>query len=175
VTSHVLFSLRVAASPQRAFDVFTSEIGAWWRRTGCSVPRPRSPGQLTFEPGLGGRFTETLANGKVFEIGRITAWEPGSRLAFTWRQATFELDQITHVEVRSEAVGKKTRVTVEHRWDSVPQEHVAGPAGALANCPISDSRLLTAPPTPLRCTLLVAVPRKPIVSKTTADAIQSVL
>jgi uncharacterized protein YndB with AHSA1/START domain len=126
VTSHVLVSLRVAASPQRAFDVFTSEIGAWWRPNTLFRFAPRSPGQLAFERGLGGRFTETLANGKVFEIGRITAWEPGSRLAFTWRQATFEPDQITHVEIRFEAVGNETRVTVEHHgWDSVPQEHVA--------------------------------------------------
>jgi len=126
VTSRVVVSLRVAASPQHAFDVFTSEIGAWWRPNMLFRFTPRSPGQLAFEPGPGGRFTETLANGKVFEIGRITAWEPGSRLAFTWRQATFEPGQITHVEVRFEAVGTQTRVTVEHRgWDSVPQEHVA--------------------------------------------------
>jgi uncharacterized protein YndB with AHSA1/START domain len=126
VTSHVLVSLRVAASPQRAFDVFTSEVGAWWRPDRLFCFTPRSPGQLAFEPGLGGRFTETVANGKVFEIGRITAWEPGSRLAFTWRQATFEPGQITHVEVRFEAAGRETLVTVEHRgWDSVAQEHVA--------------------------------------------------
>ena len=81
---------------------------------------------LAFEPGLGGRFTETLANGKVFEIGRITAWEPGARLAFTWRQATFAPGQVTHVEVRFEPVGDETRVTVEHRgWDSGSAEHVA--------------------------------------------------
>jgi uncharacterized protein YndB with AHSA1/START domain len=126
VTSRVLISLRVAASPQLAFDVFTSEIGAWWRPNTLFRFTPRSPGQLAFEPGLGGRFIETLANGKVFEIGRITAWEPGSRLAFTWRQATFGPDRTTHVEVRFEAVGEETRVTVEHHgWDSVPQEHVA--------------------------------------------------
>jgi uncharacterized protein YndB with AHSA1/START domain len=126
VTSHILISLRVAASPQRAFDVFTSEIGLWWRPNTLFRFTPRSPGRLAFEPGLGGRFTETLANGKMFEIGRVTAWEPGSRLAFTWRQATFGPAQITHVEVRFEAVGKETRVTVEHHgWDSVPQEHVA--------------------------------------------------
>ncbi len=126
VTSRVLVSLRVAATAQRAFDVFTQEIGAWWRPNTLFRFTPRTPGKLAFEPGIGGRFTETLGNGKVFEIGRITAWDPGSRLAFTWRQATFAPGQVTHVEVRFETVGDETRVTVEHRdWDSVPQEHVA--------------------------------------------------
>lgn len=67
-----------------------------------------------------------LPNGKTFEIGRVTTWLPGERLAFSWRQATFAADQVTHVEVRFEAVGDETRVTVEHRgWDAIPQEHVA--------------------------------------------------
>jgi hypothetical protein len=52
---------------------------------------------------LEGNFTETLASGE-FEIDRITAWEAGFRLAFTWRQSTFKPDQITQVEVRFEAV-----------------------------------------------------------------------
>ena len=81
---------------------------------------------LAFEPEVGGRFTETLDNGKVFEIGRITAWEPPLRVAFGWRQAAFTPDQHTEVEVRFEAVGEETRVTVEHRgWDTVPAGHVA--------------------------------------------------
>ncbi|WP_315832279.1 SRPBCC domain-containing protein [Bradyrhizobium prioriisuperbiae] len=126
MTSRVLVSLRVAASPERAFDVFTREISQWWRPNELFRFTPRSPGVIAFELGLGGRFTETLPNGKIFEIGRITAWEPAHRLAFTWRQATFAPGQITDVEVRFEPVGNETRVTVEHRgWGSVPPDHVA--------------------------------------------------
>ena len=87
---------------------------------------PRAPGVLSFEPGEGGRFIETRANGRVFEIGRVRSWSPPDRLVFGWRQATFAPDQDTEVEVRFEAVGDETRVTVEHRgWDSVPVAHVA--------------------------------------------------
>lgn len=126
MTSRVLVSLRVATTPERAFQAFTREIGTWWKPNALFQFTPRSPGVLSFEPELGGRFTETLANGKVFVIGRITAWEPGARIAFTWRQATFAPGQVTHVEVRFEEVGDETRVTVEHQgWDSVPPEHVA--------------------------------------------------
>ncbi|MDO9429907.1 MAG: SRPBCC family protein [Pseudomonadota bacterium] len=122
MTSKVYVALRVKAPRERAFDAFVQEIGAWWRPSGLFQTTPRAPGVLAFEPGEGGRLTETLASGKVFEIGQITAWEPPSRLVFSWRQANFPLDLHTEVEVCFEAVGDgETRVSVEHRgFDQVP-------------------------------------------------------
>ena len=121
-----MVALRVKASPERAFEAFVGEIGQWWRPNGLFQFTPRSPGVIAFEPGADGRLTETLANGKVFEIGRIRHWDPPSRLVFGWRQATFAEGQDTEVEVRFEPVGEETRVTVEHTgWDSVPAAHVA--------------------------------------------------
>lgn len=126
MTSKVYVALRVKATPERAFQVFTADIGAWWRPNALFQTTPRAPGVLAFEPGEGGRLTETLANGKVFEIGQILAWEPPARLVFSWRQATFPPDLLTEVEVRFEAVGEETRVSVEHRgFDQVPADHVA--------------------------------------------------
>ena len=122
MTSKVYVALRVKAAPERAFAAFTQEIGAWWRPNGLFQTTPRAPGVLAFEPGEGGRLTETLANGKVFEIGRILAWEPPTRLVFSWRQANFPPGLATEVEVRFEAVGEETRVSVEHRgFDQVPE------------------------------------------------------
>ncbi len=122
--SAVIVSLRVAASPDVAFDVFTQEIGAWWQPNALFALTPRGDGTLSFEDET--RLVTTRANGKVFEIGRVTAWERGARLAFTWRHATFTADQSTHVTITFEAVGAETRVTVTHRgWDTIPQEHVA--------------------------------------------------
>jgi uncharacterized protein YndB with AHSA1/START domain len=126
MSSRILVALRVPATPARAFQAFTAEIGRWWRPNQLFQFTRRLAGTLAFEPGEGGRFTETAADGEVFEIGRITAWQPGARLAFTWRQASFAPGQVTTVEIRFEAVGSETRVTVEHRgWETVPQEHVA--------------------------------------------------
>jgi hypothetical protein len=126
MTSRIIVSMRVAATPARAFDVFVREIHMWWQPNELFRFTPRPAGVLALEPRLGGRFTETYADGEVFEIGRITAWDQGARLAFSWRQASFEPDQVTHVEVRFELVGAETRVTVEHAgWDTVPQDHVA--------------------------------------------------
>ena len=120
MTSKVYVALRVKASPERAFEVFVGEIGAWWRPSPLFQTTPR-PGRLSFEPGEGGRLIETRAGGKVFEIGRIRVWEPPRRLVFAWRQANFPLDLHTEVEVAFEAVGDETRVSVEHRgFDQVP-------------------------------------------------------
>jgi uncharacterized protein YndB with AHSA1/START domain len=124
--SRLLVALRVRSTPERAFEAFTSEIGLWWRPNILFGFTAGPPGVLSFEPGLGGALVETQPGGDRFEIGRITAWERGRLLAFTWRQASFAPDQLTYVEVRFEPVGQETRVTVEHRgWDSVPQAHRA--------------------------------------------------
>ena len=136
MTSKVYVALRVKAPPERAFAAFVGEIGAWWRPNGLFQTTPRAPGVLAFEPGEGGRLTETLANGKVFEIGRITAWEPPTRLVFSWRQANFPPDLHTEVEVRFEPVGEETRVSVEQRGDD------RVPAGSAARHGFPDQALL---------------------------------
>jgi uncharacterized protein YndB with AHSA1/START domain len=104
MTSKVYVALRVKATPERAFQAFVEEIGAWWRPSTLFQTTPR-PGVLSFEPGEGGRLIETREGGKVFEIGAIRVWEPPLRLVFSWRQANFPLDLHTEVEVGFEAVG----------------------------------------------------------------------
>lgn len=124
--SRVLVALRVEASPERAFDVFTQDIGRWWRPNGLFQFTAQGSGRLAFEPGPEGRLVENLPDGGSFEIGRIHVWERPSRLVFGWRQASFAPDQMTEVHVHFEPVGTETRVTVEHvGWDSIPQEHAA--------------------------------------------------
>lgn len=129
MSSRVVVAMRVPGPPERAFRVFTEEVGLWWRDNPLWRFTPRSPGALAFEPpaeGTPGRFVERLENGKLFEIGEITAWEPGRRLVFGWRQASFGPDQRTEVEVTFESVGDETRITVEHRgWDAIPTANVA--------------------------------------------------
>lgn len=126
MSSSVIVSLRVKATPQQTFDVFTQEIALWWRPNRLFMLTAHGDGQLRFELGDQGRLVTDLPNGATFEIGRINAWVPGERLAFSWRQATFAPDQTTEVEVRFEPVGDETRVTVEHRgWGLIPQAHAA--------------------------------------------------
>ncbi len=125
--SRVLVATRVKASQARAFEVFTREIDLWWQRNGLFDFLPGQYGALSFEPRVGGAFTETFADGRVLEIGRTSVWEPPERFVFSWRPASFSEEQTTEVHVRFEAVGtNETRVTVEHfGWDSIPREHVS--------------------------------------------------
>jgi uncharacterized protein YndB with AHSA1/START domain len=125
--SRVLVALRVPAEPTVAFRAFTEEIGSWWRPNGLFPFSLNRSGTLAFD---GGRLVERYDDGTLFEIGRIRAWEPPRRLAVSWRQAGFEEDQSTHVEVRFDDVGTderpETRVTVEHTgWDGIPQASAA--------------------------------------------------
>jgi uncharacterized protein YndB with AHSA1/START domain len=123
MTSKVYVALRVKATPARAFAVFTQEIGVWWRPNGLFQTTPRAPGSLAFTDGC---LVETLANGKTYEIGKVLAWEPPERLVFSWRQANFPPELHTEVEVRFEAVGEETRVSVEHRgFHQVPAQSAA--------------------------------------------------
>ncbi len=126
MTSKVFLALRVPADPARAFEAFTRDIAAWWQPDPLFRITPQGDGALSFEPGPDGRLVTRLRNGETFEIGRILVWEPGRRLVFVWRQASFLPDQSTEVEVRFEPVGDETRISIEHRaWDTIPRQHAA--------------------------------------------------
>jgi uncharacterized protein YndB with AHSA1/START domain len=124
--SRVLVAMRVNATPARAFAAFTEEIGRWWRPNGL-FQFTRQTGVLSFAtPGPSGRLIETYADGSVFVIGEVRAWEPPHRLVVTWRHESFRPDQLTELHVRFEDTGGQTRVTVEHfGWDGIPAAHAA--------------------------------------------------
>ncbi|MEZ5927301.1 MAG: hypothetical protein R3C55_02320 [Parvularculaceae bacterium] len=67
--SSVLVALRVKASPARAFDVFTQEIGVWWRPDPLFEITPRGDGRLKFEGGEGGRLITGAAERKSLRSG----------------------------------------------------------------------------------------------------------
>ncbi len=126
MTSRVLVAVRVNATPERAFEAFTRDIAQWWKPAGLFSFTREDAGALAFEPGVGGRLTLALQSGGVFEVGKITVWQPPSELTFEWRQQSFAPEQKTEVCVRFEPLGDQTRVTVEHRgWDTIPRHHAA--------------------------------------------------
>ncbi len=79
----VRHSVEVSTSPEKAFEVYTAGINGWWKRgTYYWNDKERALG-LRFEPFVGGRFIEVYdeTTGEGFEIGRVTDWRPGRRLA----------------------------------------------------------------------------------------------
>jgi uncharacterized protein YndB with AHSA1/START domain len=104
--------VHVDATPEEAFRIFTDEIGIWWRR-GTPYWNDAERGlTVRIEPGVGGRFVEVydLESGTGFEVGRVTAWEPGRRFAMTWTQVGWPDGVATDVEVTFEPAGGGTLV-----------------------------------------------------------------
>jgi uncharacterized protein YndB with AHSA1/START domain len=108
------------------------EIDLWWRHGAKFRIAGARPGQLAFEPRLGGRLIETVGE-RIYVVGSIVAWEPPRRLAFEWRGVNFKPHESTLVAVTFTPAGQGTRVRVEHRgWSALPDDHPArhGLAGA---------------------------------------------
>ncbi|HXC74393.1 MAG TPA: SRPBCC family protein [Sphingomicrobium sp.] len=130
-------SIRVNATPDRAFDVFTSGIGRWW-------PKSHKIGQAdldrpVIEPRAGGRWYELDVDGSECELGKVAVWEPPSRLILIWQltpEFRFDPDLITEVEVTFTPDGDGTVVDLEHRdlermgdQAEAMAETVGGPGG----------------------------------------------
>ncbi len=123
-TDRVIATTLVASDPAAAFEAFTAEVDVWWKKGPKYRPSLHGPGVLSFEPGAGGRFLETYRDGSEFVFGRVQVWEPGRRLVFDCVARAFAPDESTQVEVRFEAEGDNTRVTVEQwGWDRFPEGH----------------------------------------------------
>jgi uncharacterized protein YndB with AHSA1/START domain len=110
-------SVRVAASRERAFDVFTAGIGRWWPKTHHIGAADIDT--LVIEPRAGGRWYERGVDGSECEVGKVLVWEPPARLVLCWQltpEWKFDPDLITEVEVQFIAEGENaTRVELEHR------------------------------------------------------------
>ena len=103
-------SIKVERSPETSFRVFCEEMGEWW---------PGGFGKDTkvfIEGRVGGRYYERGPDGTESEIGRVTAYQPPTLVAFTFRAPSW--DFATQVEVRFTPEGAGTRVELEHSgWE----------------------------------------------------------
>ncbi len=111
-----------------AFRLFTDGIGEWWPLKGTSFSYGGERADKIFlEANVGGRFYERFADREEFDVGRVTACEPPTRIVFTWKDPSWKAP--TEVEVRFSAEGNGTRVDLEHRGfeaAGVPAEQAAG-------------------------------------------------
>lgn len=99
-------SIWLARPPETSFKVFCEGIGEWW-------PRGFTEGsKLVLDRQVGGRLFERRPDGTEYEIGRVTAYEPPSIVAFTWRAPSWQTT--TQVEIRFSPEREGTRVDLEH-------------------------------------------------------------
>jgi uncharacterized protein YndB with AHSA1/START domain len=109
----------VAAPIERAFAVFTEEMGSWWPPDHHVLEAELA--EMVFEPREGGQIYDRGVDGSECRWARVLAYEPPTRLVFSWDvslQWKIETDpaKTSEVEVRfaPEDAGR-TRVEIEHR------------------------------------------------------------
>ncbi|KXK58135.1 ATPase [Micromonospora rosaria] len=113
--------LLVAASPERAFAVFTGELADWWVRE-YTWSGPAALVELGIEPHAGGMLYEIGPYGFRSDWGRVLTWDPPRRFVFTWQIGPDRLPVpdpalASEVEVLflPDDDSGGTRVEVEHR------------------------------------------------------------
>jgi uncharacterized protein YndB with AHSA1/START domain len=106
----VRVTIHVAIDPDSAFEVFTDEIDAWYKRGPHNFFDSERCVGIRFEPFVGGRLIEVYDRdtGEGRTMARVDVWEPGKRLVFVDGRDT-------EADVTFEPSDGGTRVTLEHR------------------------------------------------------------
>ena len=109
-------SILVQAAPDRAFTVFTANMGRWWLRSHSINAAPIA--DVVIEPHAGGRWYERGEDGSQCQWGKVLAWEPPRRVLLAWQIGgnwKYDSALVTEVEVNFIPEGGGTRVELEHR------------------------------------------------------------
>ncbi|HVQ84564.1 MAG TPA: SRPBCC family protein [Mycobacterium sp.] len=118
-TPTVAHQVVVNAPIERAFAVFTERFGDFKPREHNLLAVPIA--ETVFEPRVGGHIYDRGVDGSVCRWARILAYEPPSRVMFTWDigptwQLEADQSKASEVEVRFTAESdERTRVDLEHR------------------------------------------------------------
>ena len=118
-------STAVRVPVEKAFHVFTTEMGSWWPLASKSVSMDAAE-TVVIEEGVGGRVYERSRTGEEHAWGEVLEWEPPSHFAFSWHPGR-AAETAQEVDVRFVSVENGTRVELEHRgW-----ERLVGPGGEI--------------------------------------------
>jgi uncharacterized protein YndB with AHSA1/START domain len=117
--SAVRTSIVVDAPIDRAFNVFTEDIGSWWPEDHHILQAELA--EMVFEPRAGGHVYDRGLDGSECRWARVLAYEPPERILISWDislQWQLESDpaKTSEIEVRFVPQGpNQTRVELEHR------------------------------------------------------------
>ncbi len=112
-------SIVVDASIERAFSVFTEDMGSWWPPEHHLLEAELA--ELVFEPREGGHVYDRGVDGSECRWARVLAFEPPHRVVISWDisarwQIETDPEKTSEVEVRFLSEGPdRTRVELEHR------------------------------------------------------------
>lgn len=109
----------VNADIQRAFEVFTQNMGQWWPKEHHIGGSPMLA--VVIESRSGGRWYEKDEDGSECDWGTVLRWDPPNGLVLSWHlngdfEFVADINRASEVEVRfTTEAGGRTRVELEHR------------------------------------------------------------
>lgn len=112
-------SVVVAAPIDKAFSVFTEDIGSWWPPEHHLLQGELAA--MVFEARVGGHVLDRATDGSECRWARVLAYDPPKRFVISWDislQWQIETDpaRTSEIEVRFFEEGSgRTRVELEHR------------------------------------------------------------
>jgi uncharacterized protein YndB with AHSA1/START domain len=123
---------------ERAFHLFTAEIGSWWDADKHILQAPLA--EMEFEPFVGGQIIDRGTDGSECRWARVLAYDPPARVIFSWDinlrwQIETDPERCSEVEITFTALtGDSTRVQLTHRhldhhgpgWESMRDAVAAG-------------------------------------------------
>lgn len=125
-------TVTVRAEPERAFGLFTEQMGAWWPVDAYSRAVSEfkfediQVARLEFQARLGGWILEHTSDGRVLPWAQVIAWEPPRRVLMAWRPHAAP-EPPTEVEVTFTARDGATLVRLEHRgWERLSEDFRRG-------------------------------------------------
>ena len=80
-----MHSVSLSIDAVTAFEAFTERISDWWPE--AYTPDPDAFDEIAIEPEVGGRVVLRMSGGSEYQIGEVTAWDPGRTYAQTWTLA----------------------------------------------------------------------------------------
>jgi uncharacterized protein YndB with AHSA1/START domain len=133
-------SIVVEAPPERAFAVFTEQIGTWWNPDHHILRGELA--EMVFEPVVGGHVYDRGVDGSECRWARVLAFDPPRSFVISWDidlawQVETDPERTSEVEVRFTPQGpERTLVELEHRnldrhgegWEGM-RGAVGSPAG----------------------------------------------
>jgi uncharacterized protein YndB with AHSA1/START domain len=90
-------SIAVPLAPQRAFDVFTKEVGTWWPLPTHSVGLERASG-VSWGTAVGDELVETLSDGTTAVWGSVLESDPPRLIVLSWHPGQLA-DDATRLEL----------------------------------------------------------------------------
>ena len=109
----------VPVGAERAFEVFTAEMSAWWPLPSHSVGEDQAR-EVRLEGAVGGRIVEYGDDGEIATWGTVSDWDPPKSVSFTWHPGS-DPQQAGQVTVTFTPVGDDTEVELVHSgWERRP-------------------------------------------------------